>query len=371
MPGTIQQMSSSLQTKDFAYHLPPENIAHRPMTPRDHSKLLRVNRATQSLSDFHFYDLPDLLDDSYVLVRNNTKVIPARLYGQKTTGGKVELLLTKKITHSPTTETWECMTKPGLQPGQKVGFSNSNLTATCTQETGYTRSIQFNMAGHELLSEFLTIGATPLPPYIDSSQQPEESQLRQEYQTLYAQHQGSAAAPTAGLHFTPEIDKALLAKGIEILEVTLHVGLGTFLRVKTDNIADHHMHTEDFVMPEHTATALKKAKQSGKKIISVGTTTTRVLESCYDAEAESFRTGAGSTDIFMYPPYKFNVIDGLITNFHESESTLLMLVNSLVSAPNTKHTFTTMEQSVIGKAYAHAIENKYRLLSFGDAMLII
>jgi S-adenosylmethionine:tRNA ribosyltransferase-isomerase len=230
----------------FDYQLPKERIAHTPMQPRDHSRLMVIDRQTRQLAHHHFYDLPDLLTPDTVLVRNNTKVIPARIQGQKTSGGQVELLLTKRSNQTEQGEVWECLTKPGLKPGQKVTFAHSTLVATCSAITNYTRQIQFTMFGQELFSELNHIGHTPIPPYIPAWDEADEPHLRQLYQTTYAKHQGSAAAPTAGLHFTPELDQRLLDKGIHIEEVTLHVGLGTFLRVKTPDITQHVMHQEWF-----------------------------------------------------------------------------------------------------------------------------
>jgi S-adenosylmethionine:tRNA ribosyltransferase-isomerase len=359
--------------QDFSYQLPSAQIAQSPMDPRDHSRLLVLDRETGAISHHHFYDLPALLTPNDVLVRNNTKVIPARIFGSKTSGGHVELLLIHRAGVNEQGEIWECLTKPGLKPHQTVIFPGTKLEAVCTEQLHFSRLIQFNQAGSELFTTLFNIGHTPLPPYIDWEQH-DEQDLRVHYQTTYAKFAGSAAAPTAGLHFTPEVDALLHSGGVEIEEVTLHVGLGTFLRVKTENIADHHMHSEAYELTPSVADRLNQAKQAGKRIISVGTTTTRVLESCahQDANGSSYlEPKTAETDIFIYPPYQFKFVDGLLTNFHESQSTLVMLVSAFSSAPNTSHDFTTFSESTIGQAYQTAISEQYRFLSFGDAMLIL
>lgn len=353
---------------DFSYSLPPALIAQKPIEPRDHSRLLVLDRETGAISHHHFYDLPTLLGPNDVIVRNNTKVIPARIIGHKKTGGAVELLLTKAISSNSKGEIWECLTKPGLKVGQTLLFSESDLTATCIEVTNYTRIIQFNQKHLELMISLDHIGQTPLPPYIEWQASDEQS-LRQRYQTVFAQYEGSVAAPTAGLHFTPEVDAALKNKGVQIEEVTLHVGLGTFLPVKTDDITQHAMHKEWYELKPEVAERLNAAKAAGKRIIAVGTTTCRVLETCSN-ELGHLKPGLGETSIFIYPPYQFKFLDGLITNFHLSESTLLMLVSALVSQPNTSHVFQNFEKCIIGRAYQEAIKKKYRFYSFGDGMLI-
>ncbi len=357
-----------LKLSDFAYELPHELIAQSPAEPRDSSRLLVLNRQTGTIAHRHFRDLPDLLTAKDVLVRNNTKVIPARIFGKKNTGAHVEILLTKRLRGENQGEVWECLTKPGLKPNQTILFPNSQLIATCQSINHYTRDILFNQGGTELFTSLEKIGHTPLPPYIDWEKH-DETELRHLYQTTYAKFAGSAAAPTAGLHFTPELDQRLRDKGVEIEEVTLHVGLGTFLRVKVDDITQHQMHSEYFELKPQTAARLNQAKANKKRIISVGTTTTRVLESATDAKGQLIPQ-SGETSIFIYPPYHFKFVDSLITNFHESQSTLIMLVSSLVSRPNTQHAFSTFNDSVIGQAYQAAQQEHYRFLSFGDAMLI-
>lgn len=366
----------TLTLEQFDYPLPTELIAQTPASPRDHSRLLVIDRTTGQLSHHHFYDLPTLLGPDYVLVRNNTKVIPARLFGHKTTGGAVEILLTKRVKGLPhgQGEVWECVTRPGLKPGQKVTFANSDLQAECQALHQYARHIAFNQAGHQLFESLETIGHTPLPPYIEWHDD-DETEVRQLYQTTYAKFAGSAAAPTAGLHFTPELDDRLRSTGIHIEEVTLHVGLGTFLRVKEPDVTQHVMHSEVFELKPEVADRLNQARAAGKKIVSVGTTTTRVLESCaqWDEAGERFELTAKSSEtaIYIYPPYQFKFVDSLITNFHERKSTLLMLVSAFSTQPNTPQPFTTFGETLVGQAYQAAIEKRYRFHSFGDAMLIL
>lgn len=359
-----------LTLNQFDYHLPKENIAQSPAEPRDSSRLLVLNRETGEIQDSVFSHIVAYLPKNALLVRNNTKVIPARIHGTKTTGGAVELLLTKRVTE----DTWQCLTKPGLKPGQTVVFARTTLTATCAAIVDTTRHITFSETGHNFFSILNDIGSTPIPPYISWSSD-DNQKLREVYQTTYAKIAGSAAAPTAGLHFTPAVDEALRQAGIEIAEVTLHVGLGTFLRVKTEDIADHTMHHEVYEMTPQTAEKLNAAKQAGRPIIAVGTTTTRVLETLAQQSTAAtgevyFEAKQGETDLYVYPPTKFLAIDGMITNFHEPKSTLLMLVSAFCTQPNTSRKFSSFSQTTVGQAYAHAIAQNYRMLSFGDAMLI-
>lgn len=363
-----------LTLNDFDYYLPPERIAKYPAEPRDSSRLLVVDRTTGEIKDDYFYNLGVYLNPGDVIVRNNTKVIPARIVGKKDTGGKLELLLVKKISHTATVETWECLSKPGLKVDQKGIFSDV-LQATCTGicEDAYTRTVEFNMAGPEFIAELTRIGITPLPPYIAEAHT-DENVFREQYQTIYAKFDGSAAAPTAGLHFTKKLDENLKKHGIHIVEVTLHVGLGTFLPVKTENITEHHMHSEWFELPAETAAAVQKAKDNGNRVIAVGTTLNRVLESCSSLNSEGEFTitpQIADTDIYIYPPYKFVCVDTLITNFHLPKSTLLMLVSAFVSQPNSDELFTKFCESLIGRAYTYAIKNEYRFYSFGDGMIIL
>ena len=358
-----------LTIDQFDYHLPDGKIAQRPISPRDHSRMMIVDCQQQQI--FHdrlFKDLPDVINQNTVLVRNNTKVIPARIVGQKNTGGKQELLLLNTIAVENQQEVWTCLTKPGLKPGRTVEF-DAGLSGRCLKINGYTRQIKFNQAGRKLMTSLHQIGQTPTPPYIDW-QKDDEQALRRQYQTTYAKIKGSAAAPTAGLHFTPELDQILAKKGVECCEVTLHVGLGTFQPVKTKHIKNHQMHSEQFQLSSSAAAKLNQAKQSGKKIIAVGTTTTRVLESCTDSKGK-LTARSGQTDIFIYPGCRFKFIDGLITNFHLPQSTLLMLITAFCSSPNTNHQFHQFDQTIVGQAYQQAIERGYRFYSFGDAMLLI
>jgi S-adenosylmethionine:tRNA ribosyltransferase-isomerase len=363
--------------QQFDYHFPQELIAQSPIEPRDACRLLVLDREAEQVSHHHFRDITELLDDNVVLVRNNTKVLPARLYGRKDTGGKCEVLLVRQLGNSTPEKTtrWECLTKPGLKTGQVVHFPYQDdqaplLSGTCVGDSnilGYTKIVEFNCPTTQFYPLVFELGKTPLPPYITNAPD-DEATLRELYQTTFAQSLGSVAAPTAGLHFTPELDQALRDKGIQILEVTLHVGLGTFLPVQAEQLSEKRLHQEIFELTPHTATAIHQAKQLGKKIIAVGTTTTRVLESC--AKDGRLVAQSGFTQLFIQPGDTFEIIDGLITNFHVPQSSLLMLVSALTSAPNTSHPFTSFAQSPVGKAYQTAIAEKYRLFSFGDAMLI-
>lgn len=361
----------ALTLHDFDYQLPDELIAQKPAEPRDSSRLLTVHRDSGELIHHRFSELPTLLEPGDVLVRNNTQVIPARLVGHKTTGGAVEVLLLKRLESTAKEELWECLTKPGIKPNQTIIF-NPEFRATCRKIDGYTRILAFNTSREQFFAAVNDIGQTPLPPYIHWSAE-DEKKLRETYQTVYASRSGSAAAPTAGLHFTPELDEALRQKGIQIEELTLHVGLGTFLPVKNEDITSHQMHQEWYELKPDVATRLNKAKAEGRRIIAVGTTSCRVLETCavMDVTGQySLQPGTGETGIFIYPPYQFKIVDGLITNFHLPKSTLLMLLSALVSAPNTRHEFSDFQHSVAGAAYTEAIKNQYRFFSFGDAMFV-
>lgn len=349
---------------DFDYHLPESFIAQTPLDPRDSSKLLVLDPETKTLSHHHFSDLADFLGPNDVLVFNQTKVIPARIYGQKTTGGKVELLLLEKKSQ----DTWIVISKPGLRPGQIINF-DQQLSATVShfkEETGESTLI-FNQSGVEFLNTLDKIGHTPIPPYISPGRS--ESYLRQKYQTVYAKVKGSAAAPTAGLHFTPRLLKKLQDRGVTLEYLTLHVGLGTFQPLKEDNLKKAKLHHEHIEVSDSLALSLNQAKASGKRIIAVGTTTARALESVASKDG-LIKAYSGDTDIFIYPGVKFNFVDSLITNFHLPKSSLLMMVSAFTSFPNTSPKFTSFSSSLIGKAYAQAIQNNYRFFSFGDAMWI-
>ena len=340
---------------EFNYNLPEELIAQVPIKNRDESRLMVLNRNNKTIEDKIFKNIIDYLEPGDCLVRNNTKVIPARLYGKKETGANVEFVLLKNIEG----DTWEAMVRPGnkLHKGSKVLFGiNDNseplLVAEILDSTeDGTRIVNFKYEGifNEILDK---IGLMPLPPYIHES-----LKEKNRYQTVYAKYDGSAAAPTAGLHFTPELLKKIEEKGVEIANVTLHVGIGTFRPVKEENIEDHHMHTEHYQIKKEDANKINKAKLAGKRVIAVGTTSCRTLESVADNNG-MVKEGEGDTQIYIYPGYKFKCIDGLITNFHLPESTLIMLVSAFAN------------REFIMEAYKHAVDEKYRFFSFGDAMLI-
>lgn len=335
---------------DFYYDLPPEQIAQTPAEPRDSSRLFVYDRATDKLEHRIFRDITDYLKAGDVLVINNTKVLPARLYAHTEHGGLIEILLLKRLER----DKWEVLAKPGrkcavgksFKIGDKLSFTVEGIT-----DSG-ERIINFSYDGvfENILEE---VGSMPLPPYIK-----EKLKDKDRYQTVYAKTDGSAAAPTAGLHFTPELLEKIRGMGVEIVEVLLHVGLGTFRPVKEDIITDHKMHGEYYEVSEQAAAALNRAKAEGRRIIAVGTTSVRTLESA-TGEDGVVRAGSGETYIFIYPPYKFKCVDALITNFHLPESTLIMLVAALVG------------REKILSLYKTAVDEGYRFFSFGDAMMII
>lgn len=336
-----------MKTSLFNYKLPKELIAQHPIKNRDQSRLLILNKKTNELAHKHFYEIVDELGNNDVLVINNTKVIPARLIGKKTTGGVIEILLL----HENEDKTWECLIKPAkrLKEGQIVYFSNS-LSATLIRHLDEGRGI-FQMNYQGIFLEVLEdLGEMPLPPYIH-----EKLKDKTSYQTIYAKEDGSAAAPTAGLHFTKELLNKIKDKGTEIIEITLHVGLGTFRPVKETNLINHEMHQESYYISKEAEEKLNKAVADNKRIIPVGTTSLRALEANYN---NGFQSGHYSTKIFIYPSYKFKIVNSLITNFHLPESTLIMLVSALSS------------KETILMAYNEAIKEKYRFFSFGDAMFI-
>ena len=341
-----------MKLTDFYYDLPEELIAQDPLEKRSDSRLMVVGRQDGSINHKHFYDILDYVNQGDCLVINDTKVIPARLMGVKEdTGASIEVLLLKRKEE----KVWETLVKPGkkARPGARISFGDGLLVGEVIDvvEEG-NRLIRFEYEGiwEELLDK---LGQMPLPPYITH-----QLKDRNRYQTVYAKHEGSAAAPTAGLHFTNELLEQLKEKGVEIAHVTLHVGLGTFRPVKVDNILEHHMHSEFYMVEEAEAAKINAVKERGNRIISVGTTSTRTLESVAD-ENGIVRAGSGWTDIFIYPGYTFKVVDSLITNFHLPESTLLMLVSA----------FSSREQML--EAYSVAVKEEYRFFSFGDAMLIL
>ena len=339
-----------MDVKDFYYNLPEELIAQVPIKKRDESRLMVLDRKNKTIENKVFKDILEYLKPGDCLVRNNTKVIPARIYGKKETGANVEFLLLNNIEG----DIWESIVRPGnkLHIGAKVIFGDGLLKAEVLDVLpGGTRKIKFYYEG--IFNEILdNIGLMPLPPYIH-----EELKEKDRYQTVYAKYQGSAAAPTAGLHFTEELLQQIEEKGIEIANVTLHVGIGTFRPVKVDKIEDHHMHSEHFYIKKEDAEKINNTKKKGGRIISVGTTSCRVLESIAD-ENGFVKEIESDTNIFIYPGYKFKCIDSLITNFHLPESTLLMLVSALAG------------KDYILSAYKEAVKEKYRFFSFGDAMFI-
>lgn len=343
-----------MKTSDFNYELPERLIAQHPMEKRDESRLMVLNRETKQIENKIFKDVIEYLNPGDCLVINNTKVIPARLYGKivgKESEKLVEILILKQLEN----DNWEAMVRPGkkIKPGVKIEFGSGILMAEVLEilENG-NRIVHFEYDGifNEILDK---IGLMPLPPYIT-----EKLKEKDRYQTVYAEHEGSAAAPTAGLHFTKELLQEIKDKGIEIADVTLHVGIGTFRPVKVENIEEHKMHVEHFYIKQEDADKINKAKQNGKKIIAVGTTSCRVLESVAD-ENGNLKETEGDTGIFIYPGYKFKCVDRLITNFHLPESTLLMLVSALAS------------REFILEAYNKAVKEEYRFFSFGDAMMIL
>ncbi len=340
-----------MKTSDFYYELPKELIAQTPLADRSSSRLLVVNKNSGELSHGHFTDIVNYLNPGDCLVLNDTRVIPARLHGVKEgTGGKIEFLLLNRKSR----DEWEVILKPGkkAKPGAVFTFGDGILKAEIlgTVNDG-NRIVRFIYDG--LFENILDkLGEMPLPPYITA-----RLEDRERYQTVYSKNEGSAAAPTAGLHFTPELLAKIADMGVKIAYVTLHVGLGTFRPVKVDDVENHKMHSEFYVIDENTADVINQTKKSGGRVISVGTTSTRVMETVAD-ENGFVEARSGWTDIFIYPPYKFKCVDALITNFHLPESTLLMLVSSFAGKENIMH------------AYNEAVKEKYRFFSFGDAMFI-
>lgn len=352
-----------MELSDFSYHLPPQLIAHAPATPRDASRLLVLDRRTEKISDQTFSDLPSLLSPGDVLILNQTKVLPARLFARKPTGGQVEILLISPL--SP--NRWTALTKPGLKPDTLVHFSPRLSARVIASPSSSPAVLEFNLSAPALTRSINRLGLTPLPPYIHSPLS--ESELKSRYQSVYARHTGSAAAPTAGLHFTPKLLDRLKSRGISLEFVTLHVGLGTFKPVTPAQLASGTLHPEHFSIPVSVARRLNRYKQQGRRLIAVGTTTVRTLESAASSSGLLTRL-SGQTDIFIRPPYSFRFVDALITNFHLPESSLLMLISAFTSAPNTPHPFTSFLDTPVGAAYTHAVDHRYRFFSFGDAMFI-
>ena len=339
-----------MKVSEFNYDLPEELIAQTPIEKRDESRLMILNKENKTIEHRTFKDIIEYLEPGDVLVRNNTKVIPARLYGKKETGANVEFLLLNNIEG----DIWECIVRPGnkLHVGTRVIFGEGILKADVLEVMlGGTRKVEFHYDGifNEILDK---IGLMPLPPYIH-----EELKQKDRYQTVYAKYNGSAAAPTAGLHFTPELLQKLEEKGIVIANVTLHVGIGTFRPVKEETVEAHEMHSEHYYIKQEDVDKINNAKKNGKRVIAVGTTSCRVLETIAD-ENGMVKETEGDTQIFIYPGYQFKCLDGLITNFHLPQSTLLMLVSALAG------------KDYIMNAYEEAVKEKYRFFSFGDAMFI-
>ena len=340
-----------MKTRDFWYDLPEELIAQTPLEQRDTSRLLVLDRETGDVSHKHFYDILDYLKPGDCLVMNDSRVLPARLLGNRPTGGAVELLLLKDLGDKK----WECLAKPGrkLREGQEVVFGNGELTATILEvKDDGNRVVEFHFAGI-FLEVLERLGKMPLPPYIKA-----ELADQERYQTVYSREVGSAAAPTAGLHFTNDLLEKIREKGVKTVFVTLHVGLGTFRPVKAEEISEHHMHSELCMMSKETADVLNQTKAAGGRVICVGTTSCRTLESLVNEDG-TFEEKSKWTEIFIYPGYQFKAMDGLITNFHLPESTLVMLVSAFAGREN------------VLSAYEQAVQKRYRFFSFGDAMCIL
>lgn len=342
---------------EFDYVLPEELIAQRPSDKRENSRMMVLNRDKQEILHKHFYDIVDLLDDSHVLILNDTKVIPARLYGYKDTGAKIEVFLLKEKEN----HTWEVLIKPSkrVRVGTVIKIADElscEVLMPLPDDGKWLVKMIYEGDIFEILHK---VGNIPLPPYIERKMTNEELKKLdfERYQTVYAKDEGSVAAPTAGLHFTQDILKKLQDKGVEVGYVTLNVGIGTFRPVKCDNILDHHMDSETFQIKQETADLINRAKAEGKKIVAVGTTSVRTLESAYKMFG-GIQACKGASELFIYPPYEFKVVDKLITNFHLPKSTLLMLVSALAT------------KDFVFKAYAEAIKEKYRFYSYGDCMFI-
>ena len=339
-----------MKTSDFYFDLPPELIAQTPLERRDGSRLLALDKATGETRHLHFYDLPALLRPGDCLVLNDSRVLPARLIGKRAGGGACEVLLLIDRGDN----VWECLVRPGkkLRPGAKITFGDNELSAEVVGEVeGGNRLVRFDYEGI-FLETLERLGKMPLPPYIKA-----ELEDGERYQTVYSRVVGSAAAPTAGLHFTPELLEQIQEMGVRVCYVTLHVGLGTFRPVKAENLDEHEMHSEYCVIPQETADTVNETKRAGGRVICVGTTSCRTIES-WSGEDGTLKASAGWTNIFIYPGYRFKVLDGLITNFHLPESTLIMLVSALAGREN------------VLDAYAEAVRERYRFFSFGDAMFV-
>ena len=339
-----------MKTSDFNYYLPEELIAQTPLEKRDSSRLLRLDRETGKVEHRHFYELPQFLREGDCLVLNDSRVLPARIIGRRETGGVVEVVLLRDLGDN----VWECLTRPGrkTKPGTRLIFGEGELTATVTDcAEGGNKLLRFEYEG--IFLEVLEhLGKMPLPPYIKT-----ELEDQERYQTVYSREIGSAAAPTAGLHFTQGLLDEIKSKGVKVCYVTLHVGLGTFRPVKSEDVENHEMHSEFCIIPEETAETVTQTKENGGRVIAVGTTSCRTLES-FSKDDGTLEACSGFTDIFIYPGYRFKCMDALVTNFHLPESTLVMLVSAFAGREN------------VLSAYSEAVEQKYRFFSFGDAMFI-
>ncbi len=342
-----------LTIHDFHFDLPPELIAQNPTTERDASRLMVLDRSREQVDCRNFSDILECFLPGDLLVMNDTKVIPARLLGHKESGGKVEVLLVRRMGEEA--EVWSCLIKASKSPKAGTRLLFDCDVEAVVEEGGVDgqRLVRFDAAGN-FLDVVEQIGHIPLPPYIQRQDGQED---RERYQTVFARHAGAVAAPTAGLHFTESILEQLQAKGVELAQVTLHVGLGTFLPMRVEKLDQHRMHEEEYLVPEETARAIRKAKAEGRRVIALGTTTTRTLEHALDAKGQVV-AGCGFSDLFIYPPHEFKVIDGLVTNFHLPESTLLMLVSAFAG------------REFVLSAYQRAIEERFRFFSYGDCMFI-
>lgn len=348
---TLVWAGANLKTNDFLFDLPEELIAQTPIERREDSRLMRLDRNSGDIAHHRFYELPELLRAGDCLVLNDSRVLPARLIGTRESGGEVELLLLRDLGG----KRWECLSRPGrkTRPGTRLVFGGGELRAEIVDVVSDgNRIVEFDYNGI-FLETLERLGKMPLPPYIK-----EQLTDNERYQTVYSKESGSAAAPTAGLHFTHELLDTLRARGVRVCEITLHVGLGTFRPVKAENIEEHEMHSEFCIIPDSAARAVSDTKAEGGRVIAVGSTSCRTLES-FALPDGSLEPGSGWTDIFIYPGYEFKCIDGMITNFHLPGSTLIMLVSALTSREN------------ILRAYEEAVRERYRFFSFGDAMLII
>ncbi len=349
-------MEKPVLRSDYHYHLPESLIAKQPAEPRDSSRLMLLERADKSIRHHTFHQFPDFLEPGSVMVVNNSRVIPARLPGSRLSGGSLEVLLVEELESL----VWSCKVKNSarMKTGETFTLCDGQLKAVLEskEQNGECR-IRFLDTG-DLMKDLEAVGYAPLPPYIHKvrEQAVDRSRDLQDYQTVYAQSPGSIAAPTAGFHFTPEVMDAIRKKNIEILEVTLHVGLGTFEPIRVDDVSEHRMHSERFLITDQVAETIEKAKSEKRKIVAVGTTTTRTLESAW--RNGRLKTGLQKTELFIYPPYPYRVVDQLLTNFHLPESTLLMLVSAFAN------------RELILKAYREAVEQEYRFFSFGDCMFI-